>query len=91
MTMPCWRDKMPDGSPVMCGNFQSWEDFLKWDGEKFCHARCPPGPRGKQSQSASYRRSSKAWMRSLPMGKDIRGRFEDKPIYQKRVYGRRVA
>lgn len=93
--MKCWRDKLPNGQPVRCGNFNTWEEFVKWDGEKFCDRLCPIGYRGRQSDSAKYIHSNKAWMRQLSLGRDINGRFEDPlPIrrpYQRRVRGRRVA
>ncbi len=79
--MKCWRDKMSDGRPVECGTFNTWADFLKWDGEKICKKLCPPGFKGKTSQSGSYLRSSKKWMDGL----------SGTPAYRRREYGRKVA
>ena len=82
MPIDCWRDKMPDGTPVKCGNYESWEQFLALDGEKtFCRRLCPPGYKGKPSQSGSYMRSNKKWM-------DYMGGV---PIYRRKVQGRKVA
>jgi len=37
--MPCWRDKN-----FICGNFKNWDEFIKWDGEKFCKNICSDRP-----------------------------------------------
>ena len=80
MPIDCWRDKLPNGRPVQCGNFDSWDQFLKMDGEKFCKTHCPPGYKGKPSKSGSYLRSNKKWIDSLC----------GKPVYRQKVRGRKI-
>lgn len=59
--MPCWRDKN-----FVCGNFKSWNDFIKWDGEKNFCSRCSDRPglesrKKRASEEKSEYVKDKAW------------------------------
>jgi len=80
--MKCWRDKMPNGQPIICGTFKDWNIFLKWDGENWCKKFCPKGLRGKESDTGSYLRAkTHPWMDSV----------FGVPLYRQKVMGRKVA
>ena len=68
--MTCVMDKN-----VKCGIFKNWEDFLKWDGEKYCRTFC-----NKERERFSRRRKIKA-----------RESFKNKRAWERKVYGRKVA
>jgi len=75
-----------------CGNYQSWEDFITWEGEKKCHITCP-----SQAHSQHRKRSSQesfAHNKRYPKGASVVKHFgstRQRRAYQIRERGRQVA
>jgi hypothetical protein len=85
--IPCWRDK-----GVVCGNFQTWDDFLKWDGEKFCNKHCKPGRDLKAKVVAEESFKYQKRYPKIGMAQRLSGLFGNrKRAYQVKVEGRKVA
>lgn len=82
--MDCWRDKMPDGKPIKCASFTDWNTFCKLEPESsnFCRKNCKPGINGSdpnKGRRGYYEAKTHPWMESR------------KPIWRRRVTGRKIA